>query len=77
MEDLTSSLVEASVSFSEIRSDHLWLELLKKLSGVKSLSVQTVSYQLLRLWGVGWGGGLDSTSAAPSRASVGHGVGIE
>ncbi|KAK9074363.1 hypothetical protein SSX86_006961 [Deinandra increscens subsp. villosa] len=47
MEDV-SSLVEACVSFSNVRLDrsHLWVELLNGLSGVKSLSVQKIPYDL-------------------------------
>ncbi|XP_076896675.1 FBD-associated F-box protein At1g66310-like [Bidens hawaiensis] len=42
MEDV-SSLVKASVSFDGVRSCHLWVELLKGLNGVKSLSVRNPS----------------------------------
>ncbi|XP_076941901.1 F-box/LRR-repeat protein At4g14103-like [Bidens hawaiensis] len=42
MEDV-SSLVEASVSIHRIRNCHVWVELFKGLSGVKSLSVQNLS----------------------------------
>ncbi|KAI7742252.1 hypothetical protein M8C21_033985, partial [Ambrosia artemisiifolia] len=43
MEDL-SSLVEASVSFHCIRSDHMCLEFLKGISGVKSLSIEKFEF---------------------------------
>ncbi|KAI3731780.1 hypothetical protein L1987_62969 [Smallanthus sonchifolius] len=43
MEDVTS-LVEASVSFDSIVSDHLLVELLKGISGVKSLSIEKFPY---------------------------------
>ncbi|MFS8021011.1 putative F-box domain, leucine-rich repeat domain superfamily, F-box-like domain superfamily [Helianthus anomalus] len=46
MEDL-SSLVEASTSFRCLWSDGMWLEFLKGISGVKSLSIKKVSFQLL------------------------------
>ncbi|XP_076946708.1 F-box/LRR-repeat protein At3g59200-like [Bidens hawaiensis] len=42
MEDV-SSLVEASISFSEITYNYLWVELLTGISGVKSLSAHNVS----------------------------------
>ncbi|XP_076945206.1 F-box protein At4g09920-like [Bidens hawaiensis] len=46
-----SSLVEASVSFSEMsfygKISHQWVELIKGLSGVKSLSVKNVSFKHL------------------------------
>ncbi|KAK1412160.1 hypothetical protein QVD17_33173 [Tagetes erecta] len=42
MEDV-SSLVEACVSFHQLTFDYLWVELLKGLSGVKSLSFQIVN----------------------------------
>ncbi|KAK1412154.1 hypothetical protein QVD17_33166 [Tagetes erecta] len=42
MEDL-SSLVEASTSLHSIPYDHLWVDFLKGVSGVKSLSIQNMN----------------------------------